>query len=916
MILLRNLYLYKGQNMRILIVILIIYLANVPIYAQNSRSTISGHIFTIEKDGGKLPLPYSTISILQLPDSLFIAGTATNKQGAFKITYTRLKNSLYLLKASYTGMPPQYHTTEQIKSSAIDTIFLDNNGIILNEIVITAKQPDIQEKQDTTIINATAFKTPQNAYLHELIKRIPGINYDERSGKLSYNGKAIQAIELNGKPFFNRDTKVALDNLPAKFISKIRIYNKEDSKKLNQNTPYYILDLQTKEEFNGSFLNSVMAGYGTRKKQSLEGQSNYFEKDGDNISLILNRSNKELNTLYGKNMANSLGLNFYKNMGGKFDMSGNIHYTKNTNNSLSNIYREEYLPKGNLYSFSTTFNENNNQALNSSFYVGWKPNTKTSLVIDFGYTNNRTDNNSEDKNLILNHFTDSIQTDWNTIPDRYKVNSNRYESRNKSWNKEYQWLGIWKQDIDKRWKANASIQYIQRQNKNKNLSQSAIHYYQNANDSLSDSNQYTLSPGDNTEMNASINLIQTVKKDFILKYAYDYHFKKEQTMRNIYDLMYFDDPSFDINKLPADYQKGYVDSLSNNSHSKTNTHKIEFNLSYQTQRWRMYAQLTYSPLQRNIKQKTGETRTDTTIYSSDIKSSLSVGWRSKKDFAFTVFYDGNTAQPPLSILLPVRNTNNPLYVIQGNPNLKRKFIHSIAISMRITGLSLYTDYKFISNDITQKITYNPQTGYRETYPININGNNSLTSTLQWNKTTGDFSFNINENISYNNRISFIGSKDKTGADRSKTREFGIVNKFQTAYRPDWGSIELTGEYFFKQSQNSLQQTNVFSRDYKVGITGHADLFKNFQINSDFSYTYRNGTVIDQNYNSEILWNFGITLLLFKNKSAELSFYWADILKQRKDYMRNVTTDSFYEYHIQQIPGYMLFSLKYNFNIQP
>ena len=70
-------------------------------------------------------------------------------------------------------------------------------------------------------------------------------------------------------------------------------------------------------------------------------------------------------------------------------------------------------------------------------------------------------------------------------------------------------------------------------------------------------------PGiDNTEMNASINLIQTVKKDFILKYAYDYHFKKEQTMRNIYDLMYFDDPSFDINKLPVDYQKGDVDSLS------------------------------------------------------------------------------------------------------------------------------------------------------------------------------------------------------------------------------------------------------------------------------------------------------------------------------------------------------------------
>lgn len=903
--------------MRILVVIFITYLVNATIYAQNGKNTISGHIFTIEKDGERLPLPYSTISILQLPDSAFIAGKTTDEQGFFKITYTQLKNSSYLLKASYTGMNPQYHVAEKKKNDVIDTIFLDNSGILLNEIVITAKQPDIQEKQDTTIINATAFKTPQSAYLHELIKRIPGINYDQESGKLSYNGKAIQAIELNGKPFFNSDTRMALNNLPAKFISKIRIYNKQDNKILNQNDLYYILDLQTKEEFNGSFLNSAKAGYGTQKKQELEGQSNYFEEDGDNMSLIINRSNKELNTLYDDNMASSLGLNFYKDIGGKFNLSGNIRYTHNVNGSLSSIYKEEYLPEGNLYSFSTTFNKNKNQTLNSSFYVGWKPNKKTSLTVDFGYTNNRTDNDSEDKNLVLNHYTDSIQMDWNTIPNIYKVNSNLYESQSKSRSEEYQWLGIWKQDIGERWKADASIQYTQGESKDRNLSQSTIHYYQNVDDSLFYSNQYTLSPGDNREIDATINLTQIIKKNLTLQYSYGYHFKKEQTERNIYDLLHFDNLSFDINKLPTDYQDEYVDSLSNNSHSKTGTQNIGFNLSYQTRQWRIYAKVIYSPLQRNIKQKTGDVKTDTTIHSSDIKSSLSVGWNSKKNFGFTLFYDGNTAQPPLSVLLPVTNTNNPLYVIKGNPNLKRKFIHSIAMALSgLLGLSLYTDYKFISNDITQKVTYNPQTGYRETYPININGNNSLTSTLQWNKTIGNFSFNINENINYNNQVSLIGSKDKTGADRSKTRELGILNKFQTAYRPDWGSIELTGEYFFRQSQNSLQQINVFSRDYKIGIAGQADLFKNFQINSDFNYTYRNGTGIDKNYNSEMLWNLGATLLLFKNKSTELSFYWADILKQRKNYVRSVTADSFYEYHTQQIPGYILFSLKYNFNIQP
>lgn len=900
--------------MRIIIATLIIYLVNITAYAQNGKNTISGHIFTIEKNGERLPLPHSTVSILQLPDSTFVAGKTTDEQGFFKITYSRLKNSSYLLKASYTGMNPQYHRIKQIQSSTIDTIFLDNSGILLNEIVITAKQPDIQEKQDTTIINATAFKTPQNAYLQELIKRIPGISYDEESGRLSYNGKAIQAIELNEKPFFNKDTRMALKNLPAKFISKIRIYNKEENKIGNYNNEYYILDLQTKEEFNGSFLNSVKAGYGTRQKQELEGQSNYFEKDGDNMTLIVNRSNKELNTLYEDNMAHSLGLNFYKEINEKFNLSGNIRYAHNVSGSLSSIYRERYLPEENLYSFSTTFNENKNRALNSSFYAEWKPNKKTSLTVDLGYNNNRIDNDNEDKNLVLNQHTDSIRTDWNAIPNIYKVNSNLYESQSKSRSKEYQWLGIWKQDISERWKVNATIQYTQGKNKDRNLSQSAIHYYQNKDDSLFNSNQYTLSPGDNKEIDATINLIQTIKKDFTLQYSYGYQLKKEKIERSIYDLLYFDESSFDINNLPVDYQNGYVDSLSNNSHSKTGTHNIGFNLSYQTGQWRMYAKVIYSPLQRNIKQKTGEVKTDTTIHSSDIKSSLSVAWHSKKSFGFTFFYNGNTARPPLSVLLPVTNTNNPLYVIKGNPNLKKKFIHSITMS--ISGpfnLYLYTSYKFITNDITQKVTYNAKTGYRETYPININGNNSLTSTLRWNKTIGDFSFNVEDNINYNNLVSLVGSKDKAEADRSKTHEFGILNQFRTAYRPDWGSIELTGEHYFRQSQNSLQNINVFSRDYKIGIIGQADLCKNFQINSNFSYTYRNGTGIDKEDKSEMLWNLSATLLLLKNKSAELSFYWADILKQRKNYVRSVTADSFNEYHTRQIPGYVLFSLKYNFN---
>ena len=258
-----------------------------------------------------------------------------------------------------------------------------------------------------------------------------------------------------------------------------------------------------------------------------------------------------------------------------------------------------------------------------------------------------------------------------------------------------------------------------------------------------------------------------------------------------------------------------------------------------------------------------------------------------------------TNQPPLTILLPVLNTSNPLNVIKGNPNLKQSFTHSIGLSMSTTsGIYSSISYQSITNDIAQKNTFDATTGKRESYPININGNWNSNIYLQWNKTFGDFSLNLNENAIYRNQVSLITSSDNIESNHSQTHDINISSKLRLAYRPQWGNMELTGEHYFSQSQNSLQNSKVYSRDYKIIVNGFVNLPKDLQISNNISYTYRNGTAIDKNNKTELLWNLGITWLFLENKSAELSFYWADILKQKKHYIRNVTADSFYEYRAQ------------------
>lgn len=898
------------------LIILFLCFINISLSAQeNKTGTVSGYVFTIEENGEKNILPLTSIVVLHLPDSVFVCGSVTNEQGYFNFKYPIIKDDFYLLKISCIGMKELFYTLKGSKEK-LKNIILENANTSLDEVLVIAKLPEVQQKKDTTIVNATAFVVSQNAYLKELIKKIPGIVYEEDNGKLSYNGRTIQEINVNGEPFFNKDTRMALNNLPAKFVSKIRIYSKQDDSSFNRiNNKHYVLDLQTKEEFNGSILSSLKGGYGTNKKKDFEGQVNYFKEKGDNLSLILHSTNKDLNSLYDGNIAHSLGLNVFNKFSREFNIRGNIQYKINKNGNKSSNYAEQYLQYGNLYSLGNSENENANRLLNSSIGMEWKPNDKTTFLINASYDNGFSTSINHNNTFVLNHPINLTESELNDIPEEYKINSNFYKSQLLNKTKAFNWQAMIMRDISEYIRIDFNFQYNQNEGRNQNVTNSAINYYriENDKDSLFNSNQYVLSPSDNTEWNTSLTLFQSINENIILQYFYGWNLNKEDTQRNTYDLSNWDISTIKKNQLPSDYKTGYIDSLSNSSRSKKYAQNIGFYLNYNSEQWNARANLTYSPLWRNINQQTGILRTDTIIHSADIQSALSISWN-KDNLNISLSYDGFTNQPSLTTLLPVANISNPLNVFKGNPDLKRSFTHSINLDLiGFSGFWSSIGYQRVSNDITQNITYNAITGGRVSSPVNINGNWNIRTNFQWSKKIGNFNLRINENISYRNQVSLIGNIENTNTNRSKTKGINALSRLSFGYQPKWGEVELLGEHCFIKNHNSLHESNVYSRDYKIRLNGLVNLSKIFQVLSDMSYTFRSGTAIEKSNNSELLWNVGASLFLLRNKSAELSFYWADILKQKKDYIRNVTSDSFYEYHTQQLPGYILLSLKYNFN---
>ncbi len=69
-------------------------------------------------------------------------------------------------------------------------------------------------EQDTTIFNASAYRTPEGSMLEDLAKQLLGGEINEE-GKLMIHGKEVKKILVDGKEFFSDDPKVALKNLPV-----------------------------------------------------------------------------------------------------------------------------------------------------------------------------------------------------------------------------------------------------------------------------------------------------------------------------------------------------------------------------------------------------------------------------------------------------------------------------------------------------------------------------------------------------------------------------------------------------------------------------------------------------------------------------------------------------------------------------
>ena len=256
-------------------------------------------VVKVLEQGSEKPVPFASAYLTAKNDTLITNFALTDTTGLARITKVMRGN--YVLTVEMLGYKTynkeHYFSFDWDRDSVnLGVIQLAEDAQLLDAAHVSAIGNPIEIKQDTIIFNAASFQMGQNQMLEDLLKRMPGMEVS-KDGTVKYNGETIQKITVGGKTFFFDDPKMALKNLPAKVVDKVKVIDKvSDSEQFTgvSTNREKVMDLEFKQEFKQGWFGNATAGVGTtvagdRKDEMIDNRgflysgnvmaSGYNEKD-------------------------------------------------------------------------------------------------------------------------------------------------------------------------------------------------------------------------------------------------------------------------------------------------------------------------------------------------------------------------------------------------------------------------------------------------------------------------------------------------------------------------------------------------------------------------------------------------------------------------------------------------------------
>ncbi|WP_316797413.1 TonB-dependent receptor [Pedobacter agri] len=225
-----------------------------------------------------------------------ISFTRTNKDGLFSLQVKNDQLTGYKIEASSIGY----------KKESISIIDVSKNqDLILSasethlETVTVKNRPLLTSKGDTLNYRTSDFADKQDRTIGDVLKKMPGIEVEE-NGKVSYNGKAISNLYIDGDNLLDDKYNIGTKSIPQGAVEKVQVIQNDQPIKMmrkNNMSDDVALNLVIKDDAKLKVMGDATVGAGT---------PNRF--DENLTAMLFNKKLKFINNIKGNNIGNDPGI--------------------------------------------------------------------------------------------------------------------------------------------------------------------------------------------------------------------------------------------------------------------------------------------------------------------------------------------------------------------------------------------------------------------------------------------------------------------------------------------------------------------------------------------------------------------------------------------------------------------------------
>lgn len=851
--------------------------------------------------------------------------TLCNDRGIFNFKdVPSVKIGVVVSRVGYDAFGRIYDYSAASGEQVVSDIVLNPGSKMLENVTIQAAKIMIKEDTVSFRIDSTMYRKNDN--VEEVLKKLPGVEVDNKTGAVTAQGQQVTKVKVNGKDFFGGDVATATRNLNADMVDRIDIVDDYGDQAaftgVRTGDATKTMNIQLKKDKNKGWFGNASLGGGTEDRYANNITLNRFNNQRQ-ITLLGNLNNTNASTfnfggfgagmgglirsvgagMGGGNSGNgiattkSLGLNFKDEWNAKLSVYGSYSFTNKATttisevNTLTNFTGTDTAWLKKQGSDDLTKNNNHRMSLNMEYRIDSANYLKFSPSVNFGETNS----------WYRSSFNQNEQKGADTATKHLR-NAGLITDDNRSRTPNFSGNLLYNRRLDRRGRVislNLTGSTTESNSEETYYNQSQYYFLSFVRDSLI--NQQASQSNNNYNYGANISYIEPFDKKRSLEFNYSHNRQHTGNDKETDDIRYV--PVSKIDSLSTIYSNDYYTNrfgINFRNNQKKYTYSIGMAVQPAIMESKSTGQLKYAYRQTLIN------------YYPVVRFTYNF----TRSRSFSLNYSGNTRQPSFSQLQPIADVSSQQNnIIIGNPDLRPEFANTINARYNnfdfVTGNVFFgnisftlTNDKIVTNVIRRK---NMLTLTQETRYLNADGAYNATAFYNFMKPIMNrkFVFSYGGMLTYNNNLAFIDSV------KTYNKNSFINQRFTTTISlKKWFETTVGVVYGLNYSKYNNQKNTI--NNWTLTHNTRLDLKHDWTVTYSLDKTFNDGYASNIAANPFII-NAGLEKLISKKYNASLKLNGYDLLNQNVSINRTVSNNTITDSRVNKLGRYALLSLVFRFS---